>query len=613
MYRRKSSFISTHDGASIEPMERRMLLSAGVLNTSFGGTGFVTTPATRVLNNGGSPGYGNLVALPNGGVLFAATQDIPISAGSNIGTARTELVELNSNGSVNTSFGTNGVATYQMTDGGDLIGNIVTNVLLLPNGKIDVVGYGWDESQAARKFEGQHFLVERFNSNGTIDPSFNSLIALNYSTGKSGVNENDVPAGAFLLGDGSITIAGSSSGERNINTLVMRLNSDGTLDASFGFNHSGTRLLLAQNFTSAVGVDAQDRILLVGQTQPNLSQNPITGGQFEIERLNASGSVDTTFGHHGLVYSSIYSGEVDALGVAVQPNGEIIVAGNVLYGAVGGTNPGTGYVTTAAFTSSGAVDYTYGLSSNGTYSALSVETASGYLMQPDGNSLFVVPRVQYDGVGSASHFELFRFTAGGQLDSTFDGGGISDIAVPGNADASAVALTFSSDASGGKLDVMIYSPRLFPSGIVAAQLTDDVSSATVQLGGTIIGTAGSWNNQGNTVNKAFDGVLTNYFDGPTPSGDYAGLYFGSAKVITQIGFDPRLGYAARMAGGVFQASNSTDFSTAVTLYTIPTAPPSDHLTTVKINNTTAYRYVRYLAPANSYGDVGELEFFGYSV
>ena len=41
-------------------------------------------------------------------------------------------------------------------------------------------------------------------------------------------------------------------------------------------------------------------------------------------------------------------------------------------------------------------------------------------------------------------------------------------------------------------------------------------STSTKLTGAIIGTAGSYQNDGNTIAKAFDGILTNYFDGRSP-------------------------------------------------------------------------------------------------
>jgi endoglucanase len=72
---------------------------------------------------------------------------------------------------------------------------------------------------------------------------------------------------------------------------------------------------------------------------------------------------------------------------------------------------------------------------------------------------------------------------------------------------------------------------------------------------------------------------------------------------------PRPGWETRLCGGMIQASNSANFSNGVvTLYTITNVPPSGTLTTVKLSNTTEYRYYRYIGPTNSYCDIEELEF-----
>ena len=143
--------------------------------------------------------------------------------------------------------------------------------------------------------------------------------------------------------------------------------------------------------------------------------------------------------------------------------------------------------------------------------------------------------------------------------------------------------------------------------------TTTVAPTPVTLTGTVIGTAGSYNNSGNTIGKVFDGNLSNFFDGPTANGNYAGLDLGSAKVITQLSYAPRTGYGSRMVGGVFQGSDSADFSGPVTtLYTVTASPASQTFTTVNVSSVVPFRYVRYLSPNGSYGDVGEVRFTGYT-
>ena len=137
---------------------------------------------------------------------------------------------------------------------------------------------------------------------------------------------------------------------------------------------------------------------------------------------------------------------------------------------------------------------------------------------------------------------------------------------------------------------------------------DPPGGSPVRLSGTIIGTLGTYSN-GNTREKAFDGNTSSFFDAADGNGNWAGLDLGTAQVITQVRYFPRSDQAGRMNGGLFQGSNTADFSSGVvTLHTISGTPPVA-FATVTISNGTSFRYVRYLAPNNSYGNVAELEFY----
>jgi hypothetical protein len=138
------------------------------------------------------------------------------------------------------------------------------------------------------------------------------------------------------------------------------------------------------------------------------------------------------------------------------------------------------------------------------------------------------------------------------------------------------------------------------------------SSVTyTRLSGTIIGTAGSHENLGNTIQKGFDGNTGTFFDAPTNSGSWLGLDLGStgAKKITKIRYFPRATFGWRMSGGIFQGRNSTT-AAWTNLYTISGwAPEGVWSETTSIGSTTAFRYIRYLAPNDGYGNVAELEFY----
>src|SRR5436190_5920015 len=136
-----------------------------------------------------------------------------------------------------------------------------------------------------------------------------------------------------------------------------------------------------------------------------------------------------------------------------------------------------------------------------------------------------------------------------------------------------------------------------------------------RLTGTIIGTSGSFNNSGNTKEKAMDGNTSTFFDGPTPNNDWVGLDMTGQlpKQVTTVRYFPRASFPGRMLNGIFQGSNTNDFSVAVNLYTITSTPPAGVFTTQTISVTNAFSYVRYLAPTNGSGNVSELEFYGVDI
>jgi Protein of unknown function (DUF1349)/Kelch motif len=147
-------------------------------------------------------------------------------------------------------------------------------------------------------------------------------------------------------------------------------------------------------------------------------------------------------------------------------------------------------------------------------------------------------------------------------------------------------------------------------------MSTSVAPASAPLGsskltGTLIGTSGSYQSKGNTAANAFDGNTATYFDGPSANGDWVGMNFGSPEIVTQVQYVPRVSWTSRMVGGVFQGSTTPDFSSGVTnLYTVTTAPATGLYTVEPVTVTTAFQYVRYLAPAGGYGNVSELEFDG---
>ncbi len=140
--------------------------------------------------------------------------------------------------------------------------------------------------------------------------------------------------------------------------------------------------------------------------------------------------------------------------------------------------------------------------------------------------------------------------------------------------------------------------------------------AKTKLTGKTIGTDGSYQDGGADKTKAFDGDTATFFDAPEATngnGVWVGLDLGEGKdaTIAKIRFYPRTDFPARMVNGKFQGSDTADFSkNVVDLFTVDTEPTADQWTeTTKIGSDKKFRYVRYLAPDDGWGNVSEIELF----
>lgn len=133
------------------------------------------------------------------------------------------------------------------------------------------------------------------------------------------------------------------------------------------------------------------------------------------------------------------------------------------------------------------------------------------------------------------------------------------------------------------------------------------------LTGTVIGTEGAWDGK-STRDKAFDDDLSTFFDAPKGAGEgtWVGLDLGEGYTaqVYRIAYCPRWNYAGRAVGGIFQGANKADFSDAIPFYEITATPETGVLTSVDLTTTGQYRYLRYVSPKGSNGNIAEVKFYG---
>ena len=276
----------------------------GTLDTSFSTDGKVTTS----IGVGGA--YGQSVAVQaDGKILVGGYAD---------GTAGFEyaLARYNSDGSLDTSFAGDGIVTTSFGIG-DAYGESLT---LQADGKILVSGYF---------FNGAANLLSlaRYNADGSLDTSFSGDGLLTTSFGGVDNYGSDVA----VQSDGAIVVVGSSSAGGTPDFAVARYDSSGNLDMTF----SGDGLLttpIGAGIDQAYSVAIQDdgKLLVAGYSFNG------TDNDLAIVRYNSNGTLDTSFGGgDGIVTTAVGAGNDAGYSVTVQADGKILVAGLSL---IGGNN-----------------------------------------------------------------------------------------------------------------------------------------------------------------------------------------------------------------------------------------------------------------------------------
>ncbi len=265
----------------------------GTIDSDFGTDGAV------FYDGGGSGGdFIYAVALqPDGKILAAGIRDD--------GSYDALLIRFNSNGTLDSGFGTGGIVTY----GSAFNTDEAKAVVLQPDGKIVVVGYSDNGLN-------DDVLVLRYTSNGVLDASFGTGGVMFFSSAE-GLWE--WAKAVLLQPDGKIVVVGSRYNNVDQDILLLRFNNNGTLDTGFG---SGGTVIFdsgSDDIANSAALQVDGKIIVAGEYRNGDSHAIIL-------RFNANGSLDTGFGSSGVIH---YSNDYDANSIAIQPDGKIIVAGEI--------------------------------------------------------------------------------------------------------------------------------------------------------------------------------------------------------------------------------------------------------------------------------------------
>jgi uncharacterized delta-60 repeat protein len=278
---------------------------AGQLDPQFGHGGVVVNPVT-------STGVGM--------VILSDSRTVTAGSGRNlISLSRYEV-----NGAPDTSFGTNGTVFRQipLAEGRN---TVAKGLAIQPDGKFLIVGYVLPNAPVGQP---TNMFLARFNFDGTTDDSFGTdglvvtdLDVTDGNRGRVGVLMRAVG----LQSNGDIVVVGSTRRFPAQNSIIARFLPDGSLDSSFG-NHgiaeNGCTLANAVAINSASGINTDDRIVATGTR----------GFTPCVFRLNPDGGLDSSFNGNGVLFlrPPEPKGELNAVIVSdgsEGPSGQIVVGG----------------------------------------------------------------------------------------------------------------------------------------------------------------------------------------------------------------------------------------------------------------------------------------------
>ncbi len=219
------------------------------------------------------------------------------------------LLSFSQNGSLDISFGNNGISSVC-----EPYSNTTVRSILQSDGKILTTGFIYDNSTGVN--------VSRFNNDGSIDTSF----------GNNGFTNNEFETillqnvayntnGIGIQNDGKIVILLSTYGDTCC--TIVRLNTNGSIDTSFnngvGFHAFSFGTLFTER-SYCLSIQSDNKILVGGKSCP-------AAVCFAIVRLNPNGDFDTSFGTNGKVLLDFNEFESAVKSIIPLPDGKILLGG----------------------------------------------------------------------------------------------------------------------------------------------------------------------------------------------------------------------------------------------------------------------------------------------
>jgi uncharacterized delta-60 repeat protein len=360
-------------------------------------------------------------------------------------------------GDLDTTFGENGFSIIPAPGTSTTSIESGNAVAVQPDGKVLIVGTADNEIAMLRLNATNCTPDSSFGSNGKVTTGFSA---------------SDVANAVALLPNGKFIVAGNTlSGSGETVFLVARFQTNGDLDTTFGTNGStqiGFGNTNGFNQARALTIQPDGKIIVVGQADNIISTN-IGSADFGVVRLNADGSLDSTFGTGGNAVVLQTDGKILVAGEATVTNDLGVVTNMqgvvtnvlVLQSRFGVARYLTNGLLDTAFGTEGLVNFQYG--DSGT-----ADIAYGIALQSNGKIIVAGADNGYYFTNSTGGFMVARLNTDGSMDTTFGYiNGVNDFYFVGSIQNNARALLVFSDDTIS----LIGSAQLSGQGLNYAKMT----------------------------------------------------------------------------------------------------------------------------------------------
>jgi uncharacterized delta-60 repeat protein len=396
----------------------------GALDTSFGTGGKVITS----INN---DERANSLVIQGDGKIVVVGYTFSSISGNDV-----SCVRYNTDGSIDNSFGLNGIATFDIQTGSD---DKSTSVDIQSDGKLILCGYSDDGTDRSS-------LIIRLNTDGTIDTSFGTAgkVLTNFTTTGINIRQDEYRVVKIHPLTGNIIAAGTSfSASNNSRMIIARYTPTGLLDNTFATGGKFIDLPETQvlaNFLASIedlAIKSNSKISFVG----------IEGGYFYLARLNNNGTMDTSFSGDG--FYDNYQGRM--YGIELNNDDSIYFTGDLV--PLPQTQVYTGYIDGIGGGGSiAATPYNFG-TTNDTYS---------YAIEKDNTGKLLVCGYLRNTTTGVNSFLVGRLLPNRTIDATFGTNGFVTTTFTSN-DSRAFDLKIQSNGrivlagvSGGKIALARY-------------------------------------------------------------------------------------------------------------------------------------------------------------